>query len=150
MRKSMLRVIDICRGFVPAEQLAAMVQGLRGEEREYFRGCLREVAATVQSMPATYGQDGKGDDAVVHLHYFGGNWDWWITEKDIDADGQGQVQAFGMADSGYGPELGYIGIKDMLNRPAINLDLHWTPQTLGQIKAKRGGAATGAPAAAPA
>ena len=40
---------------------------------------------TVLTMPATYGQDGLGEAAVVHLHYFMAGMDWWVTEKDIGA-----------------------------------------------------------------
>ena len=81
-------------------------------------------------MPETYGQDGMGDKAIAHLHYFKGSMDWYITEKDMEGE---QLQAFGMVDMGYGPELGYISIAELVQN-GIELDLHFTPMTLGEIK----------------
>lgn len=44
-----------------------------------------------------YEQDGKGEEAIVTLHYFRGGMDWFITEKDMEPE---QHQAFGLADLG--------------------------------------------------
>lgn len=141
MRKSILKTIETVRPFVPVVQLACLADGLRGEEREFFREKLRELAATIEAMPVTYAQDGLGDEAVVYLHYFIGGADWWITEKDIGAPGEGmeQRQAFGMVDLGHGPELGYISINELVRVRGMDIDLHWKPQTLAQVKAKRYG-----------
>lgn len=141
MRKSILKTIEAVRPFVPVVQLACLADGLRGEEREFFREKLRELAATIEAMPVTYAQDGLGDEAVVYLHYFIGGADWWITEKDIGAPGEGmeQRQAFGMVDLGHGPELGYISINELVRVRGMDIDLHWKPQTLAQVKAKRYG-----------
>lgn len=74
-----------------------------------------------------------GDQAVVYLHYFYGRCDWFITEKDVEGDGT--VQAFGMANLGYGGELGYISIEEIVQSDSpIELDLHWQPKTLSEIK----------------
>lgn len=134
MRKSVLATIEAVRPFVPVLQLKTLVSGLRGEEREYFRGALRDLEKTIETMPATYGQDGLGEDAVVHLHYFFGGCDWWITEKDIEG---GIDQAFGLVDLGHGPELGYISIAELVESRSMDIDLHWTPITLAQVKAKK-------------
>ena len=94
------------------------------------------MAGIVTRMPKTYETDGAGDNAMAYLHYFSSNCDWFITEKDEDSDGEGQIQAFGLADLGYGGELGYISIAELI---ALNveLDLHFTPSTLAQIKARQ-------------
>ncbi len=34
------------------------------------------------TTPALYAQDGKGDEAIVHAHYFIGGCDWLVTEYD--------------------------------------------------------------------
>jgi hypothetical protein len=90
-------------------------------------------------MPATYGQDGKGDQAVVYLHYFIGGCDWWITERDAgspdDPPDTGQAQAFGLVDLGMGPELGYISLVEVLTAGA-ELDFHWQPKTLAEIQGR--------------
>jgi hypothetical protein len=68
----------------------------------------------------------------VWLHYFTHGGDYWITERDMASE---QLQAFGLADIGYGPELGYISIVELLENGA-ELDLHYSPGvvTVGEIR----------------
>jgi len=134
MRLSMLRTIEAVRPFIPKMQLLTMADGLRGEERSFFRQAFRDLEATIAAMPVTYEQSELGDQAVVHLHYFVGGADWWITEKDKDG---GTPQAFGVVDLGHGPELGYICIDELVSVRGMNVDLHWKPITLAELKAKR-------------
>lgn len=117
--------------FMSRSQIAAVAEATRGEEREHFIDMMLELAEHLKTMPKTYEQDGKGDDAVVGLHYFRGNMDWYITERDMEDD---QLQAFGLADLGYGGELGYISIQELIDN-GVELDLYWTPKTLGEVKA---------------
>ena len=44
-----------------------------------------------------------------------------------------QRQAFGLANLGYGGELGYISI-DEITRAGAELDLYWTPKALQKVK----------------
>jgi hypothetical protein len=93
-------------------------------------------------MPVTYATDGQGDDATVHLHYFTGGCDWYITEKDAGTpDEPGQRQAFGLANLGYGGELGYISIAELIANGA-ELDLYWRAVPLRTVKAKESHAVT--------
>ena len=85
-------------------------------------------------MPQTYEQDGKGDRAIVYLHYFYGGMDWYITEKDANQDGEGQRQAFGLVNLGYGAELGYINLAELCAQPRIELDLYWAPRPLADVR----------------
>ena len=76
---------------------------------------------------------GKGDDAIVYLHYFFGGCDWYITEKDVDG---GVQQAFGYAvlfGDKQNAELGYICITEITQFGA-ELDLYFTPCPLAEIK----------------
>ncbi len=128
-----LEAAEILKPFINVHQLLIMNKSYSAEE--FVR-----LATTINIMPKTYAQDGMGDDAVVYLHYFYGSWDWWITEKDCDPDGQGQTQAFGLVSNGNdNPELGYISIVELTSQRKliIELDLYWTPKTLAEIKAKR-------------
>lgn len=134
MRKSVLASIEAVRPFIPRSQYLVMKSALRGEERGFFREAFRDLKKTIQAMPVTYSQDGPGDEAVAHLHYFYGGADWWITEKDIEG---GIDQAFGLVDLGHGPELGYISIRELVGMAGVNVDLHWTPITLRELKAKK-------------
>jgi hypothetical protein len=120
--------------FISTQQTWALVAGAKGEEKEYFKAKILEMAQTIAGMPKSYDTDGQGKEAVAVLHYFTGSWDWYITEKDVDNDGKGQIQAFGMV-NGYECEMGYISIKE-ITRARAELDLHWTPCTLRQIKEK--------------
>lgn len=134
MRKSIIRALGTVQAFVPRVQFKCLIDGLRGEERTFFREKLRYLEVTVNTMPVTYAQSELGDEAVVHLHYFMGGMDWWITEKDVQG---GTPQAFGLVDMGDGPELGYISIDDLVATRGMDVDLHWEPKTLAQVKAER-------------
>ena len=136
-RAQAVAAVKTLAGFVNPAQLCAIASAMRGEEKEFFFDKVVELSSTVTTMPKTYEQDGKGDAAVVSLHYFTGGADWFITERDIDSDGEGQIQAFGLADLfGDGGELGYISIPELLSVGA-EIDLHFTPKTLGEIRKAR-------------
>lgn len=123
--------------FMPASQRAALRSNLGAEceEREYFADLLIELAAKIEAMPVTYEQDGKGDNAVIHLHYFHGGADFWITEKDVTG---GVEQAFGLAQlpECY-PEMGYISIRE-ITHAGVELDLYWKNKTVGEVKREQG------------
>lgn len=127
------------RGFLGDRQAQAIADGCRGEERQFFYEKLDELARIVKAMPKNYETDGQGDDAIAHLHYFTAEWDWYITEKDGDPDGQGQIQAYGMVD-GWERERGYVSIKE-ITRAGAEVDLHWEPRSLRQVIEGNRGAA---------
>ena len=129
-RKEVLEAVKEIRSIVPHRQLHVLGDLVRGPEGDFFASRLKELAHTFATMPRIYDQDGKGDDAVVFLHLFVGGCDWWITERDTSDE---QLQAFGLVDLGHGPELGYISIDELLGT-AAEIDLHWQPKTIGEIK----------------
>jgi len=122
----------ILKTLIGPAQRAALWAALEGEEREHFAEIVTRLVATWQAMPATYATESQGRAAVAHLHYFLGGADWWIIEKDSDPDNAGQIQAFGIADLGMGPELGYISIPELLEVGA-ELDFYHTPKTVAEI-----------------
>jgi len=74
-----------------------------------------------------------GDDAVAYIHYFYGEYDWYITEKDMEDE---QYQAFGYVKS-RSSELGYICLVEILgSNVPVEIDLYFEPKTLGEIKAQ--------------
>lgn len=122
------------RHFIGTRQLRVMRDLCRGEEGDHFRAKLAEIAKLITTMPKVYEQDGKGDEAIVYLHYFIGSGDWHITERDTSDE---QLQAFGLADlHGDGGELGYICIQELIECGA-ELDLYWTPKTIAAIRKAR-------------
>lgn len=133
------RMLMDLRGFIGHAQRNAIQQALTGEEREFFLDKLATLGEQIRTMAQTYDQDGKGDRATAYLHYFRGGCDWYITEKDRAGE---QLQAFGQADLGYGPELGYISLVELLACGA-ELDLHFTPCTLADLAKEREARAAG-------
>ena len=123
--------------FMSRVQLRVVLDACFGEEKKFFIEKVVELGALIDSMPKTYEQDGAGDDAIVSLHYFNGSSDWYITEKDRDG---GTRQAFGfvvMNGQKDSAELGYVSIAELVSY-GVELDLHFTPCKLSEVKAKRG------------
>ena len=123
------------RAFVGPAQRQAVYSAMQGEEGEYFRVKTAALINLLETMPKVYEQDGKGDQAIVYLHYFTGSMDWYITERDTSVE---QLQAFGYANLGddQSAEMGYISIEELI-RNGVELDLYWTPTTLEQVTAKQ-------------
>jgi len=117
--------------FISRSQALALGNGLAGEESDWFAQIITDYAARIQTMPQTYQTEDQADP-LVYLHYFRGGWDWFITEKDSDPDGEGQLQAFGLV-RGFEEELGYINLPEILAAGA-ELDLHWTPKPLSAVR----------------
>jgi len=126
-----LSTITTCRRFIPAHQMAFILELCReSEEREFFVQRLIDLEALFQAMPQTGETDGQGDAAIVQLHYFGRASDWYITERDMEF---AQYQAWGLARMQC-EELGYISIVDLCRSPHVEIDLHWTPKTIGECR----------------
>jgi len=122
-----IEALKTLRRFIGTSQLSAIADCMRGEEKQYFFDKAVEMADTINTMPKTYETDGQGLNAIAHLHYFhSAGFDWYVTETDIEPE---QLQAFGLCNG----ELGYISIVEILSCGA-ELDLHWTPKTLKEIK----------------
>lgn len=121
--------------FIGKQQIAAMNHAVEGEEGDWFLDKMTEIHELTDAMPQVYAQDGMGDAAIVYLHYFKGGMDFWITERDTTPE---QLQAFGYADLGdpQNAELGYISIAELIEN-GVELDLHWTPRTLAECRARK-------------
>ena len=124
-----VEAIKHLRPFISRSQLQALGDACRGEERHFFIDKIVEYGARVNNMPRVYDQDGLGDNAIAYLHYFIGGIDAYITERDTSRD---QHQAFGTINLGYGFELGYISIQELIDNGA-ELDLHFDPTPLCKL-----------------
>ncbi|MCU6479017.1 DUF2958 domain-containing protein [Arthrobacter sp. A2-55] len=92
-----------------------------------------------KKIPALGETDGAPfPEKVVHLHYFTGAADWYVTELDPITN-----EAFGYSDpTGRGGEWGYIPLAEL---EAVNLggyrvverDCYFTPNTFSSITAER-------------
>ncbi len=118
------------RPFLPVFQRQTLRDNCEhSEERDYFRQLVRKMADRVRTMPATRGQEDV-EDPIVYLHFFRGGMDFHITEKDCEPE---QLQAFGLANLGYGAELGYINITELVEN-GVELDLYFEPVALSTIR----------------
>jgi len=121
--------------FINPAQLQTMRTLARGEEGKFFTDKMKELTQTFTTMPKPYKTDGQGDNAVAVLHYFHRGGDWYIVERDSSDQ---QHQAFGVAClTGEYPEKGYVSIAELLENGA-ELDLHWTPKTIGELNLGNG------------
>lgn len=129
-----LKTMGQIRHFLPKRQGLFLLKSLYSSDlkrSEWARNAVHSINNTVSTMPKTYETDGQGDNAIVHLHYFAGNSEFFIIEKDCTPQ---QLQAFGFADCG-SPELGYIAISEIIAIQSAVLDLHWQPKSLADVKA---------------
>lgn len=127
------KMLSLLKYFVPYPQLDVIRMLTRGEEGRFFSQKIRELYETINTMPKIYETQNQGDDAIVHLHYFGRGHDIFITERDTSLE---QKQAFGytyirLHASG---DPGYVAINEFIELFGIELDLHWTKVTLKQAK----------------
>lgn len=128
----------LCAFFISPAQMRAIRSFSRGEEGDFFKEKIAEIAGIIRAMPKTGETDGT-EDPVAHLHYFaGGQANFWITEKDAGSpddapqDKGVQHQAFGKADLfGDGGELGYISLPEIFSGRG-ELDLYWKPKPLSE------------------
>ena len=127
--------------FIGKSQLSAIGSACRGEEGKHFLDMVAKMQIHIATMPKSYETDGQGDEAIAQLHYFNGGSDWYITEKDAgspDDEERGvQAQAFGFACLGddENAEMGHIHIQALIEN-GVELDLYYTPETIGTIKAR--------------
>src|ERR1035437_4871530 len=93
-KKEGMAAISTLRPFISNAQQHCMLTGMQGEERQFFYDKAVQLSKIITTMPKVPEQDGKGDKAIVHLHYFKAGCDWWITEKDTELK---QIQEIGRA-----------------------------------------------------
>lgn len=126
------------RNFLPRDEHRVLYYHLKGEEADHFANLIAHWKHVIETMPKTGETDGLGENAIVHLHYFYGSADWFITEKDVGSpddapeDRGKQLQAFGWAEivPGCG-EYGYISIEELMENN-VELDLYWEPKTVAE------------------
>jgi len=126
-----LKTLDDLSGFMPKHQMQIVRESLQGGGLDFVE-VVNRLKKIISTMPKLNENGDMGDDAVAHLHYFYSSGDWWITERE---DGKDQNTAFGIASmNGMPLELGYIDIVNKLDDPRIELDFHFKPQRIGDIK----------------
>ena len=106
--------------------------GLRGHQL-----MTKDLADTIPPMYANENVSDEDYDAVVaRVKLFSpyNGWYWFITEWDAETG-----QCFGLV-KGFETELGYFDLTELSevtvfgSTPAVERDLDWKPQTLGEIR----------------
>ena len=138
--KAVMKKLREIRHFMPHDQDRVLKSHLlQCDERKAYYQIIENLHRTIAEMPHSYQTEGQGDDAVIHLHYFTPSWDFYITEKDMgDSDDEipgAQWQAYGYRRMN-SEKFGYICIEEMLPHELTQLDFHWTPKTIGEIKGR--------------
>lgn len=123
--------VDFLRKYIPAMELAVLIDNTKGEEGGYFQELLSEIERKIKAMPPLYAQESKGEEAVIGMHYFGGAVDFWLTELDPETR-----EAFGLTCLGdmAEAELGYQSIEEIVATGRIELDLYWQPATIRETR----------------
>ena len=131
MRADILTDVHYLSRFIGKRQLAVMGNACyKPETMEAAMQKIRDMATLIRNMPTINGGGGHGDDALVYLHYFNASMDFFVTEKDTE---EHQNSAFGLSNIGYGGELGYISIMELVENN-VQLDLHFNHITLRVAK----------------
>lgn len=120
------KTIETIRPYVSRGQLAVMRGTIEHTETS------DRLAETLRHMPSIYSQEEVGEMAIVHLHYFRGASDWWLTEKNSAEEAFGFVCLNGWKDSA---ECGYVSIEELV-AGGVDCDLFWTPKTLREVMAE--------------
>ena len=95
----------------------------------------KETQELLKQLPELYAQDGKGENATVHikLHIPNSGYCWYLTEYDPNdniAFGYTNLNDPQMA------ELGYISIQELIEVDKYDVvrDLSFKPTTLKEVK----------------
>jgi hypothetical protein len=124
----------LVRPYLGYPQQEALLYALQGAEAPAAAALLDQLVVTLQAMPHYLHTRALGGAALVHLHYFQGESHWYVTELDGEvkqASGYGFVVINGDLQNA---DPQYIDIAYLV-RYATELDLYWTPLTVGALKA---------------
>ncbi|MDA8094884.1 MAG: hypothetical protein M0T84_13470 [Betaproteobacteria bacterium] len=129
--------IPVLGPFVSPCQLKLMTNAAHGdgEEGEAMMRLIVDMANRIKGAGRTDRQGVENEEAIVTLHYFLGRADWYIIEKGKDGRAE-PAYGFAVLNGDIGmAECGYISIEDLTRKGAV-LDLHFTPCTLREVRAK--------------
>ena len=113
---------------IPFAQLS-LVQ--HNPELNDVRENLNKIASTIPGSRETE----NVKDKIIDLHYFSPSMDWYIVEFDKDLN-----EFFGYVNTGYGAELGYTSLTEILENRDIQLDLYFEPTPWSAVQGHSGSA----------
>lgn len=107
------------------------------EEGKFFKEKLAELTELIKGMPGP-GEQSSHDDPTVYLHYLARGCDWYIMERDSTPV---QNQAFGwviLHGDTWNAEMGYVSIAELISLSDMELDFHFSPKPLSEVKSAKG------------
>lgn len=112
---------------MPARQVSAIKQALRGEESPWFQEKLSQLNKTLAEVPGiAVTEETPCDEKTVYLKFFIGGFTYYVAE--IDKNGE---DVFGVSIDMM-LEWGYMTIGE-LKRAGAEIDLHFKPCKFSEI-----------------
>jgi len=100
---------------------------------------IENLQNNLSEIPKIYGQDGKGKESIVYLHYFNSSSDYYVTELTYEED-EKLFTAFGyviLNGDMQNAEFGYLPINEIIQQKNPirypELDFYWKPTSLKSI-----------------
>jgi hypothetical protein len=119
----------IVKTFMPEFQQKIIV----GSEEHWE--IIADLQKIIETMPRTYQtRNIEENDKIVYLHYFYGESDWYIVEKDKLPD---QLQTYGyviLNGDLQNSEWGYVSIEEIKQTGVIELDFFFEPIKFGELR----------------
>lgn len=133
--KKALALLDgLLARFMGVSQREAVRSFLRGEEGDFYADKMIHLAGLIEAMPRLYATETLGDDAPVTLRYFHGSATWYAIEREDKVEQGNTLFAYASL-WGQDWELGYTDLDEIIEAGA-ELDFHFEPRPLGQVKAE--------------
>ena len=90
--------------------------------------------AQLSRIPEIYAtEEIETDDKIIHMHFFIGGCDWWVTEFD----GENTFFGFVNLNNPQLAEWGYFTLNELdtinINGIHVDRDLHWQPKKFSAI-----------------
>ncbi len=113
--------LDICNKVLPAEQLKLTLELSKGEEGEFYKNKLKEIADTYKKINSDTELTNEDGTHNLGFHYFLGNTDIYISEIDSDGIGFGYTILNGDLEMS---EWGSSSIEEIISIPNMEMDYH--------------------------
>jgi hypothetical protein len=113
--------IEICKKVIPPSQYAFTLELTQGEEGEFFKGKLKEIAETYKQITSDGELVNTDGTHNVGFHYFLGSTDFYISQIYTDGYAFGYAVLNGDVEMS---EWGDISLDEVRNIPWLEVDYH--------------------------
>ena len=113
--------IELCKKVIPPSQYAFTLELTQGEEGEFFKGKLKEIAETYRQITSDGDLVNPDGTHNVGFHYFLGSTDFYISQIYTDGYAFGYAVLNGDVEMS---EWGDISLDEVRNIPWLEVDYH--------------------------